>query len=407
MADNEDMSTSHLLILDDGLGAWGPLTDLRPVFDLRTGAHTTRGRIEHIIGRRAEVLNVPAPLAALAQEEPGVTINGPLTPGDWLVVNGRWLGAAGREAVQGLKPGQAVVQEDGQLVALRLGITSAAQGLKLAVPDRASEVVRLAGRVLAERPWHILDNLEETLGYDLTHGLPAITDPLPAGVAQFGSHRFILVNARLQPGVVLNCEAGPIRIEADVIVGAGSVLEGPCHIGAGTQLAAHTYIRPHTVIGPRCKVAGEISFSILQGSSNKAHYGYLGHSLVGQWVNLGAGTTVSNLKNTYGKVRVQLGPGEEPQDTGRVFQGPIVGDYVRTAIGSRLLTGSCLATGTMLALSGYAPKGSRPFGFYTDQTPDGAGHDPDKFLAVAKAMMARRHVAMSAALEARLRDLMR
>ena len=152
--------------------------------------------------------------------------------------------------------------------------------------------------------------------------------------------------------------------------------------------------RPHsgnTSIGEHCLVARqEISHSIIQGYSNKAHTGYLGNSLVGQWVNLGADTNVSNLKNTYGPVRVQLSADTPPENTGQSKQGPIIGDFVRTAIGSRLPTGSCYSTGTMLALSGVAPKFTPRFSFLTDDGPPDEKYDIDKFLAAARTVMARR-----------------
>ncbi|NJL32283.1 MAG: hypothetical protein HC898_12070 [Phycisphaerales bacterium] len=123
-------------------------------------------------------------------------------------------------------------------------------------------------------------------------------------------------------------------------------------------------------------------------------------------MNLGASTTVSNLKNTYGSVRVQMHPDQASEDTKRMFQGPIIGDFVRTAIGTRILTGSCLNTGSMIALSNYAPKCSKPFGFYTDDSPDGEPYDPDKFIATAQAMLARRKVEMTKEFEGKLRKLM-
>ncbi len=122
---------------------------------------------------------------------------------------------------------------------------------------------------------------------------------------------------------------------------------------------------------------------------------------MGQWSNLGAGTTVSNLKNTYGPVRIDLGDG--PQDSGRVFNGPVIGDFVRTGIGTRLMTGSVVGTGVCLATSGFPPKHVPAFRFVTD-----AGDDPYdivRFLDTARTAMERRGAALSEADEALLRRL--
>jgi UDP-N-acetylglucosamine diphosphorylase / glucose-1-phosphate thymidylyltransferase / UDP-N-acetylgalactosamine diphosphorylase / glucosamine-1-phosphate N-acetyltransferase / galactosamine-1-phosphate N-acetyltransferase len=146
-----------------------------------------------------------------------------------------------------------------------------------------------------------------------------------------------------------------------------------------------------------------VSHTVFQGYANKAHAGYLGNALVGEWVNLGADTNASNLKNTYGTIRVQIVPGGELEDSGQMKLGPIIGDFTRTSIGTRLPTGACLSTGTMLALSTTAPKYTERFAFLTDQ--GAQRYQIDKFLEAARKAVARRDRTLSAAEEARLREL--
>lgn len=401
------MTDYELVIFDDGKGRWGPMTDLRPVFDLRTGVLTNRQRIELALGRDAVVLRVPHEMAALvAQENPALAVNTPVNASRCLLVNGRWTGQRGVEKVCGLGAGAVLLQDDDQVVAANLEGAEADQLLALEQwePGRGVRMERLDQRVLLERPWHILDQLESTLRADLEGvSLPELDGSRGSrhGAWRFGDHGVCVAqDARLQPGVVFNAELGPIAVDRGALVGAMSVLEGPCYIGSGTQVSCHAHIRPWTVIGPGCKVAGEISYSIMQGYSNKGHHGYLGHSLLGQWVNLGAATNVSNLKNTYGPVRMQLDEDAAEEDTGRQFQGPVIGDFTRTAIGTRLITGSCIGTGAMIARSRFAPKCVGRFTFMTDEgaTPS----DMPKFLATCERMMARRRKALSEALEGRL-----
>src|SRR5688500_19083961 len=102
------------------------------------------------------------------------------------------------------------------------------------------------------------------------------------------------------------------------------------------------------------KVGGEVSNSIVLGYSNKAHDGYLGDSYVGKWINLGAGTTTSNLNNTYGEITVTTRTG--PERTGRRFLGSLIGDHARTAIGTRLMAGSYIGFSSLLATSAIAPR---------------------------------------------------
>src|SRR5205085_8278996 len=105
--------------------------------------------------------------------------------------------------------------------------------------------------------------------------------------------------ARLDPMVVVDTTGGPVVIDAEVVVHAFSRLEGPCYVGPGCQVLG-AKVRAGTSLGPGCRVGGEVDASIILGRSNKYHDGFLGHSYVGEWVNLGAGTHTSDLRNDYG-----------------------------------------------------------------------------------------------------------
>ena len=163
---------------------------------------------------------------------------------------------------------------------------------------------------------------------------------------------------------------------------------GPCSVGAGATVLDRALIRPNTVIGPRCKVGGEVGSTIFQGYANKAHDGYLGDSWVGKWANLGAGTVGSNLLNTYGEVTMRTEVDGPRHRTGLRFLGAIIGDHVKTAISTRIMTGSVLGTGAMVATSAPPPDTVRRFAWLTD---DGErSYRLGKFLEVMNAVMARR-----------------
>lgn len=402
--------TSPLLLFDDGEGQFGPMTDLRPAFELRCGALTSRQRIERVLHRPASSLHVPAPLASLVLDRcTDYTVNEPPAPCDWFVVNGRWNGVSAAAQLAELPLGHALLQQDGQIIAAHLSAKEAqqlAQSNWKQLPD-SIRPNHVDSRALYNRPWHIQDDLPDVLADDLDAStVPIVPELAPRwpGTHHFGAHPLrISAHAHVQPTAVFNTELGPIVVDYDALIGATAVIEGPAYIGPGSQITCHTHIRPHTVIGPMCKIGGEVSHSIVFGHSNKAHRGYLGNSLVGEWVNLGAETNVSNLKNTYGVIQTQLEANEKPQSTGRTGLGPIIGDFVRTAIGSRILSGSCIATAAMLALSSFCPKYVERFAFLTDDVRE--LHDIDRFLETAQRMMARRGIALSAAEEAALRTL--
>ena len=144
-------------------------------------------------------------------------------------------------------------------------------------------------------------------------------------------------------------------------------------------------------IGPVCKVRGEIDTSVLVGYCNKAHDGYLGHALLGRWVNLGALTTNSDLKNNYSSVRLRLGTDEI--DSGLIKVGAFLGDHVKTGIGTLLNTGAVVGAGSNLFGGRMPPKYVPPFSWGEgDQLEE---YRVDKFLATAEIAMRRRGVELS------------
>src|SRR5262249_54025468 len=150
----------------------------------------------------------------------------------------------------------------------------------------------------------------------------------------------VAAGATIKPGVVLDADHGPIHIDRDALIEPNAVLQGPCYIGPGSIIRPGAAIRENTTIGPVCKVGGEVEASIFQGYANKQHDGFLGHSFVSPWANLGADTVTSDLKNTYGTIRVHLnGVGVE---SGQQFIGSIIGDHAKTGIGTILPTGCVL-----------------------------------------------------------------
>lgn len=272
------------------------------------------------------------------------------------------------------------------------------------------------------RPWDLLTQQTEALLEELSHvrlmevaGFEVATPQQTPHVVRLGADAHPLwlgEGVSLTPGVVLDTSNGPIALGPRTQVGAFACLEGPIAYGADGVVAPHTLLRGPVTAGDWVKLGGEVKGAIIHNYTNKAHFGYLGDSVVGAWCNLGAGTTVSNLKNTYGPVRMAVHGAERPEpdvptaflDTGRQFQGPVLGDYVRTAIGSRLLTGSAIGTGSCLVLSGFGPKFLRRMRFLTDR--GDAAMEPDAMLTTVRRMRSRRGLELDAVLAERLRAWM-
>ncbi|HHT9154491.1 MAG TPA: putative sugar nucleotidyl transferase [Candidatus Tripitaka sp. YC43] len=143
--------------------------------------------------------------------------------------------------------------------------------------------------------------------------------------------------SRIKPGCVLDAEDGPIFVAEEVVIQPNTTIVGPAYVGKGAIVRPSARLREGSNVGEYCKVGGEISNSILHSYSNKQHDGFLGDSYIGSWVILGAGTTNSNLKNTYGNVRVQFG--DRMMDSGETFLGAAIGDHTRVGINSSLQAG--------------------------------------------------------------------
>ena len=148
----------------------------------------------------------------------------------------------------------------------------------------------------------------------------------------------IEAGARIDPFAVLDARNGPIRLGARAVVASHTVVTGPCVVGAGTQLLSGAVGR--STIGPECRIAGEVEECVWQGYANKRHHGFVGHSVIGEWVNLGALTTTSDLKNNYGAVRVWVDGRDEQSGVSKI--GSFVGAHAKTGIGTLLPTGASI-----------------------------------------------------------------
>ena len=195
--------------------------------------------------------------------------------------------------------------------------------------------------------------------------------------------------ATIEPQVVFDASLGPIYVGAGSVVHAFTRVVGPCYIGRDSTVLGDRITS--CSIGDHCKVRGEMSNSIFLGYANKGHDGFVGHSYVGRWVNLGAGTITSNLKNTYGPVSVWTPRGM--RDTGMQFLGTLFGDHAKTGIGTCLTTGTVLGAGANVYGAQTPPKAVPPFAWGTALPYQ--VYRLDKFLEVAERMMARRHVTLT------------
>ncbi len=390
---------AELIIFDDARGRMGPLDDLRPVFALRTGGMLTYERIERALGQFVSgwwVDERHVPTWSASSSRP---VND-LPAGDQLLlVNGRWSGCGHLPPPQS---GHAIVCEDGDVLAVCLGREEAAAFLGTGQLPSSIQQDVVAGLPIYRDAWDLLNWLSECLADDLE------AEPFSPNAADraecAGEHPVSIDDSSVVfPGVVFDTHAGPIFIGPEVTIRPNAVLVGPCWISRGSVISEGAVIRGNTVIGPHCRVGGEVGASLFQGWSNKVHDGYLGDSVIGSWVNLGADTVTSNLLNTYGEISVRLEPDAARKRTGRMFLGSLIGDHVKTAIGTRLMTGTVLGTGSMIATTSPPPTTVERFAWHTD---DGQRrYKIDKFIDMARTVMSRRSLELDQTQEALLRSI--
>jgi UDP-N-acetylglucosamine diphosphorylase/glucosamine-1-phosphate N-acetyltransferase len=255
------------------------------------------------------------------------------------------------------------------------------------------KVKELSESIHLEHVWDLLSLNSFEISKDLP--LTGLNSVQEAGDKNYSGiydpdNTYIGDNVVLEPGSHIIAKDGPVIILKDAHIEAGSILKGPVVIGAGTTVKMGGRVSDGTTIGPVCKVGGEVSNCIFHSYSNKAHDGFAGNSIFGQWVNLGADTNFSNLKNNYSTVRLTDWESRKEVETEQQFLGTVMGDHSKTAINSMLNTGTICGVSSNIFMGGFPPKyipsfswvGSAEYGEY----------EFGKAVDAMKAMMKRRDI---------------
>ncbi len=387
-------STPLVILLEDEVATTlEPLSLTRPVWELRCGLRTLRQKIQAFFPG--------AEFAFLSRQHLRGVTEGVLSsqPDDYpegIWINGSLLPAEGFAPVAQIQTGEAWVQGN-RVVAFRgkppktwiPGTQMPLTGFQIIEAPFAGKLIRYTWELVQamngeiEQEGQLLRPLGEF--QSLPHPFAAIFDQ---------QRIFIGANCQIDPFVVLEARSGAIVIDDGVHIGASSVIEGPAYLGPKSQVKPLTFIRG-SCLGEENRVGGEISVSIIQGYSNKQHGGFLGHSYIGSWCNLGSGTETSNLKNNYSSVKVQVGPSPKNLvDSGELFVGLTMGDHSKSAIGTVFNTGTVVGVACSIFGAGFPPRYIPSFhwGGAEKLTP----YHFKGSLQIAAAVMARRGVPLTA-----------
>lgn len=377
-----------------------PLTLCRSPLQLLCGAQTILERIKRSVGRPiAGILARDGIAEVLKTRLPGEHINPPVSTREGVIlINARALlfdtfdeplpDSAGLSAAA--------------IVWIHLSPERAGQlDWQHILEPRTLEAVlpfmsrHAAKSPLINRPWDLLEYQKNAFEKDFRLFGPAPMDtqckPLVKGsVWQVGEidHIHIAADVKLHPGVVIDASAGPVIIEAGSEIRPHAVITGPCYIGPHCIVRDSADVRQLVSLGQHTRVGGEVIHSIFLGYGNKQHYGFVGQSIFGEWTNLGAGATTSNLKNTYGTVRMPLNGVEE--DSGRQFLGSVIADHAKIGIGTFLSTGSVIGFSSHVT----SPRPAKFIPSFAWVDGDGKGKisriEFEKVVQIAKIMMNRR-----------------
>ena len=423
-----------------------PLVHLRPVFDLRCGRRTLLEKYQALYAHEEFGLLVRAELEALAAEQhPELQVNSsptpdPRPPTPMLFLSGRAI----LDKPLPVHGPEEVFTNGREIIGFRVNparfrtFRSSQSGVRSSLVRSWHLPERKVLASVVKFPWNLIEFNEPELVQELRDAAEQTQKGRrkdaedafcersdSASEAVLRAKRFcgfvvvgdprnlrIARGAQIDPGVVFDLRLGRILIDEQAQVRSRSVVAGPCYVGKDTVLDA-ALIRPGCSFGPGCRIGGEVEASIFLGRANKHHEGFIGHAIVGEWVNLGAMTTNSDLRNDYGEVKVMLWS-KEPRNQGtkeprkelrntmlRKF-GCIIADHAKTAIGSLLNTGAVLGVFANWFEPGLSPKAVPDFG----RGSRGVGK-LDELIDTARIVMSRRGVRLSLDYEQLVRRIYR
>jgi len=380
------MDSQIVLFEDQFLADMNPVTLTRPAFAVTCAcwtlyeiASTVSERLHTIVrGYLRKIAARGYPQAAL-QEGPTLFLNASVVPDVRYAARMRQLAAEARP----------FVCTAGHRIAAACVPAATALPEGLAAEEVTPWLLELKLPLIEEECFRTLDRQFEVVKH--------LEELFPANIAArlaAGSYREVKPGVHAADGVsiaetaVFRPHGGPIVLDSGVEAMDFTYFVGPVHVGAGTRIIERASVKENVSIGERCKVGGEIEASVIESYTNKQHHGFLGHSYVGSWVNLGAGTSNSDLKNTYGEVRLDFHHAKV--DTGMQFLGAIIGDYAKSAINTSIFTGKIIGASSMLY--GFVGQNVPSFCNYARSFGQITECPVDQAVLIQKRMFARRGV---------------
>ncbi len=351
---------SYILFDDNSRYSLQPFTHTRAIADIRCGIYTMRERWEQLLRSKTDTLTEEHLQSIYTYNTlPGIleTVYGMEANVATIFVNGSVFATEALvKAINKLEAGQKLVQGDVLIAAntedtvYYKNLNSVTEGLEAIAYE--PEVQRLKNN------WDIFSKNDAAIRADfsiITKGRKSAA--LPAHITITGKENlFIEEGAKVYAGCIINAEAGPVYIGKDAEILEGTMIRGPLAAGEHSVIKMGAKIYGATTIGPGCKVGGEINNVVFFANSNKAHDGYLGNAVIGEWCNMGADTNCSNLKNNYDEIKIWDEHTNKSVKTGLTFCGLLMGDHSKCAINTAFNTGTVVGVSSNIFGSGFPEK---------------------------------------------------
>ncbi len=366
-----------------------PVTLTRPSFEIRCGALTCIERLNLLLPDDTIHLIVRNELVDITRETfPGISVNPDIVDeGVWLLGNALW----DEDSIELIKNSNGVGFYFGEIFC----------GGYLSKDSGESWMDEGGPCKCSVNEDHEKNNIELNVIQYLWNAVSLTNDQVEKDLKYFSEYTnskdglIIHDSVVVGEGVVIDTSNGPVIIAQDSVIKPLSYIEGPAYIGENCVIEPMTQIKGGSSIGPVCKLGGEVNSVVIQGWSNKVHDGHLGDAYLGQWVNLGAGTVNSNLKNNYSDIDVMVNG--IMTSTGSKHIGCFMGDHVKTAIGTTLNTGTVIGPGSNIVATGFPPKTIPPFSWCVGSKIRSIRWDA--FIETAKVVKSRRGLEMTQAEE--------
>ncbi len=324
-----------------------PFTLTRQIQDIRVGIFTIREKWERMLGYPS----FDKKEDDYKDLDRSVHIDEAAADGDCFVIHGNLLPTPALvKAAQKLKNGEFISSGNSTGIAYRFSRHEVSEKHKI----RVKRAIPLHEELrIINYPWHIFQLNDWAIRQDFALLKKKKSKPIPRSNRVVKPSQIFIEKGAIVENCILNAATGPIYIGKNAEVMDGSIIRGPFAMGEGACLKMGTKVYGATTLGPRCVAGGEIKNSVMFGYSNKAHDGYLGDSVIGEWCNLGAGTTNSNLKNNAGEVRIWT-PGGQVAAGSKC--GMFMGDYSKTAVNTAVNTGTVIGVCCNVFGTGLTPK---------------------------------------------------